>query len=105
MDDLAKLSATELDALLILLGEQAQEITDATTLVRQEQVARAKMAEAPVDPGTFGRQVLADAIAAAPARAVEIEAQRAAEAAAEEAAAAEAAALAAEAMAAPDPSA
>lgn len=103
MSDLAKLTVDELDALLLLLGEQAQQVTNATTLVRQEQAARAKATEVPADLGAFGSQVLADAIAAAPARAIEIDAQRVADAAAEEAATA--AALAAEVtpVATPDP--
>lgn len=73
MTDFAALSDEELSATLILLGEQAQEVTNATALVRSEQQRRA-MAPA-VELGEVGTSVLAECMSAAPARAAQIAAE------------------------------
>lgn len=84
MRDLSKLSDDELAATLILLGEQAQEITDATSLVRVEQQRRAAPPEQSAsDLGDYGTAALDSAVKGAPARAkVEAKLKEEAEAAA-----------------------
>lgn len=85
--DLSKLSDDELAATILLLGEQAQEISNATALVRSEQQARLQRADEPVVLGDLGSSTLAECVKAAPARAQQIADEEAARAAEELAAA------------------
>lgn len=70
--NLSKLSDDELAATIVLLGEKAQEISNASALVRLEQQARTKRAEDPVVLGNLGASTLADCVSAAPAKVAEL---------------------------------
>lgn len=70
--DLTGLSDAEIEATILLLGERAQQITNATERVRAERHRRAVENDATRELTDEGWSYLSDAVAGAPAKVTEL---------------------------------